>query len=565
MDNDLKKILHNYNLLDDYFIDQDSTTTTGEINAEPIDDAVFVGRYKDIYAQKELMETAIEKIYKGYNAAFDKSAYKAQFDIYPMRDFDEYMASLGAIRSDNGIDFIGIGAPVDWIAITKEEISKRLAERQKIEDDQKIEEEIAKKVSETDVIENYNVASDIAELKKYLQSKDSFKDQLKDIKSDAELVEVVNILYKRGDSSGTPFTSLQKMEINNWITTNLKAKATSEERKIEGESLRKKEDEASELKKSSQEQIDLLKKKIEENKSKIGGLDSTQEQDAKLISENEKLNNLIKAAETGRSKIIKGVKITEQQLKDIHNTIGSDFERKMSKYDGFTTVGPFCKEKRDYFINIFRPSISHFDTEFREAIPTKVAVKDTGNSIVNFIAKKGSLGAPEEPIGSVDPTLDNGVIINGAGFDNKTIKGVNELKKTGNADMIRDGKINELSDYLNEFLFYVENLLFALYEQNLESKLNSSQENVTRMLNLRDIISKLSKDRIKLYNDNKEKNSLKLNDSESSKNLKILYARLLDLYDQNLDEFNQYFSGPGGPIPIFFKRTYYDLKAKGLF
>jgi len=113
MEDNLKKILHSYNLLDDYFIDQDSTTTTGEINASPIDDAVFIGRYKDIYGQKKLMETAIDKIYKGYNAAYDKGAYKAQFDIYPMRDFDEHMASLGAKRTDDGIDFIDVGTHID--------------------------------------------------------------------------------------------------------------------------------------------------------------------------------------------------------------------------------------------------------------------------------------------------------------------------------------------------------------------------------------------------------------------------------------------------------------------
>lgn len=555
MDDSLRNILHNYNLLDDYFIDQDSSTTTGEIDASPIDDAVFIGRYKDIYSQKKLMESAVDKIYKGYNAAYDKGAYKSQFDIYPMRDFDEHMASLGAIRADNGIDFIGLGEPVDWIAVTKNEIKSRLAEREKIENDKKIEEEIAKKEAESGIIENQSVGSDINKLKEYLQTTEAFKDQLKDIKTDAQLLEITNILYKRGDSNSTPFTITQKAEINKWITTNLNAKSTGEQRRTEEESLRKKESEVSELKKSKQETIDTYKKQIEENKSKIAGLDSTQEQDVALIAENEKLNNLIKAAESGRSKIIKGIKITEQQLKDVHNTIGSDFERKMTKYDGFTTIGPFCKEKRDYFINVFRPSISHFDTEFREAIPTKVSVKDAGNSIVNFIAKKGSLGPPEEP--AVDP-LDNGAIINGVGFDNKTIKGVNELKKTGNADMIKDGKINELSDDLNQFLHYVENMLDALFKQDLESQIQT--KNVDLLLKLKVTIAELPEDRIKFHIDNRVQGKIILQEGKAT-SLKILYDRLLALYDQEIPLFNNFFANT---IPVFFKRTYYDLKLNGV-
>lgn len=557
MEDNLKKILHSYNLLDDYFIDQDSTTTTGEINASPIDDAVFIGRYKDIYGQKKLMETAIDKIYKGYNAAYDKGAYKAQFDIYPMRDFDEHMASLGAKRTDDGIDFIGVGTPIDWIKKTKDEIALRLKERQKIEDEKKIDEEIAKKNAATDVVENTNVAADLTKLKEYLKTTDAFKDKLKDNTSDGELTELVAKLYKGESSKDIPLTSVQRMEVQKWITTNLKKiTASPEETKMEAEKIRNKNKEAGEYNKNSRETIDEYLKKIQENKDAVAKDETDSKEDRRLLDENQKLENLIKAAESGRSNIIKGIKITEKQLKDINNTIGSDFERQMTKYDGFTTIGPFCKEKRDYFINVFRPSISHFDTEFRGSIPTKVKVKDEGNEIENFIAKKG--GIPEEP--KLDPSLDptTGAIINSKGFDNKTKKGLDVLNKYGMADMTKGNRqINELGDDLNEFLYYVENLIDGLFVQDLETRLNNSQENYMKILSLKILIAELPPNRVEAYNKNRVKDSLKLNDSPTANKLRELYAQLLRLYDQNLKDFNDYFHGT---VPVFYKDMYYRLK-----
>lgn len=551
---DIKKILHNYNLLDDYFIDQDSTTSTGEINATPIDDAVFVGKYKDITNQKALMESAVDKIFRGYNAAYDKGAYKAQFDIYPMRDFDEHMASLGAKRSSNGIDFEPVGPVIDWIAVTKTEIAARLAEREKIETEAKIEKAIEESAANVDKIEDQSVAVDIEALKESLKKSELFKES--DLKN-TDLVDIVNKLLKRDNSSDSKYNSKQKAKIFEWVTTARK-NSTSEEFKEQDKVLEEKNKEYTQTELSSRARIDELKKKMEANKLEIAKDETDIREDTALLQENEKLSNMIKAAEQGRSKIINGIKVTEQQLKDIHNTIGSDFERKTTKYDGFTTIGPFCKEKRDYFINVFRPSISHIDTEFREAVPTTVAVKDIGNDIIQYVSSKGGI-APKEPDPVASTTDSN--IVNGVGFDNKTIKGVKQLKDTGNADLIRDGKINELGDDLNEYLFYVENLMFALYKQSLASELSNRFENSNRLNELRKIKDKIPEDRIKLYNDNKITNTLKLNDSEAGKNLRILYSRLLDLYDQNLQIFDDYYSRISGPpIPLYFKDAYYRLK-----
>jgi len=560
MEDNLKKILHSYNLLDDYFIDQDSTTTTGEINASPIDDAVFIGRYKDIYGQKKLMETAIDKIYKGYNAAYDKGAYKAQFDIYPMRDFDEHMASLGAKRTDDGIDFIGVGTPIDWIKKTKDEIALRLKERQKIEDEKKIDEEIAKKNAATDVVENTNVAADLTKLKEYLKTTDAFKDKLKDNTSDGELTELVAKLYKGESSKDIPLTSVQRMEVQKWITTNLKKiTASPEETKMEAEKIRNKNKEAGELNKNSRETIDGYLKKIQENKDAIAKDETDSKEDRRLLDENQKLENLIKAAESGRSNIIKGIKITEKQLKDINNTIGSDFERQMTKYDGFTTIGPFCKEKRDYFINVFRPSISHFDTEFRESIPTKVKVKDEGNEIENFIAKKGGLA--EEPVGtdSSGPPINNSTA-----FDNKTITGTNILKKYGMADMVKDPTMLTLSNHLNDYLHYIMNMreAFVYYYKNQNQLLNPE---------IKEIYDKFIKGRYDLdmpnyYMKNTEKNSLKLNKSTNNGNeITFVIDIMYTIYQKNLQLFNKHFESGAYLVALSYDNYHWILKKAGLF
>lgn len=557
MEDNLKKILHSYNLLDDYFIDQDSTTTTGEINASPIDDAVFIGRYKDIYGQKKLMETAIDKIYKGYNAAYDKGAYKAQFDIYPMRDFDEHMASLGAKRTDDGIDFIGVGTPIDWIKKTKDEIALRLKERQKIEDEKKIDEEIAKKNAATDVVENTNVAADLTKLKEYLKTTDAFKDKLKDNTSDGELTELVAKLYKGESSKDIPLTSVQRMEVQKWITTNLKKiTASPEETKMEAEKIRNKNKEAGELNKNSRETVDGYLKKIQENKDAIAKDETDSKEDRRLLDENQKLENLIKAAESGRSNIIKGIKITEKQLKDINNTIGSDFERQMTKYDGFTTIGPFCKEKRDYFINVFRPSISHFDTEFRESIPTKVKVKDEGNEIENFIAKKGGLA--EEPQSEINTEQSAATQT----IDNKTRKGVKQLRDTGNADMVNDPTMLTLNNYLNDYLHFIMNMREAFKYYYKDELLNPEIKEFYDKF----FLTEYNLDMPKIYMENIQKNSLKLNKSTTTGNkIAFIIDMMYTIYQKNLQLFNKHFESGAYLVALSYDNYHWILKKAGLF
>ena len=547
---DIKKILHNYNLLDDYFIDQDSTTSTGEINATPIDDAVFVGKYKDITNQKALMESAVDKIFRGYNAAYDKGAYKAQFDIYPMRDFDEHMASLGAKRSANGIDFEPVGKTIDWVAVTKTEIAARLAEREKIETEAKIEKAIEEASTNVDKIEDQSVAVDIEALKESLKKSELFKES--DLKN-ADLVDIVNKLLKRDNSSDSKYNSKQKAEIFKWVTTARK-NSTSEEFKEQDKVLEEKNKEFTQTELSSRARIDELKKQIEANKLKMDDPNNEDTEDTTLLQENEKLSNMIKAAEQGRSKIIKGITVTEQQLKDMHNTIGSDFERKTTKYDGFTTIGPFCKEKRDYFINVFRPSISHIDTEFRESVPTKVAVKDVGNDIIQYVSSKGGI-APKEP------TVESS---NTAGFDNKTIAGVNENNRTGNADMNRDGKMMELKDYLKDYLHLVMNMrdgfkqIYGNNYQDLNPEYKATYDDfVTKRhdINVVDFYYKCTK-----------KNSLVLNKELSDgKSINLFLETMYEIYQKNLQLFNKHFESGPHLVALTYDNYHWILKKGGLF
>jgi hypothetical protein len=70
-----------------------------------------------MYFQMKKLTTAVDKIWKGYLSAYDKTTYKRQFDLYPLRDFDEYMASLGAKRSSDKKDFESVGSITDWLAV----------------------------------------------------------------------------------------------------------------------------------------------------------------------------------------------------------------------------------------------------------------------------------------------------------------------------------------------------------------------------------------------------------------------------------------------------------------
>src|SRR5690606_28403959 len=99
-------ILRNYSLLDEFYISDDTSTSVGEIDSNPIDAGISPSsKDADIKKQHKSMMTAVDKIWKGYQQAFDKQQYKDQFNIYPLRDFDVYMAELGAVRTFDG-DFI---------------------------------------------------------------------------------------------------------------------------------------------------------------------------------------------------------------------------------------------------------------------------------------------------------------------------------------------------------------------------------------------------------------------------------------------------------------------------
>lgn len=418
-----------YDLLDDFFIDQDSTTNTGEVQSSGVDANILVNN-KDVSKQINLMRTAVDKIYKGYLAAYDKASYKEQFDLYPMRDFDEHMAGLGARRSINGLDFEPVGTKVDWVQKIKDEISARLSAREKQDLENKKDEKTETTQTTTKPKTDYNTAintmlesvpsngilggldvtqttmlkrldpasrktiidglmssTDNSENNKFIKTRlvltdeqlSNLRKQIKDIVTTADLTnekETKAEVKAKNDTQASETTPGDSTQSTRDIEAN----------KAKYESIRKKiKDLESDLSKLP----DIM---VGEKTNINSQLNSLKSELSDVEKQNKILSDKLKTATKLRSKNIKGAKVNAEDLDKLNKSIQTDYERKISEYDGFTTAGPFCLEKRKYFRDIYRPSIDHFDTEFRESIPTPIAkISDIGNDIISIMHKKGTM------------------------------------------------------------------------------------------------------------------------------------------------------------------------------
>lgn len=353
---DVSKILYNYNLLDDYFIDQDVSTNVGEIFVQQPDANVSISpNDKEMYFQMKKLTTAVDKIWKGYLSAYDKTTYKRQFDLYPLRDFDEYMASLGAKRSSDKKDFESVGPITDWLALVKKEKDIRTS------DFKKADEERQKQEKEQQILDK---EKQIEEAKKK-NEQSSKKEQI----------------------NTSPQKDATNVSTNTQINTNPDlTRFGVEEEKLNKENYSK-----------IKEKLNEQNKALEENQSSDAGLTveriKQRDETAKLLQES--------------TKFFEGKIIEEKKQKTITSAM-NPYELKISKgFDGFHTQGPFCLEKRKYFIEIFRPSISHWETEFREAEHDPQNVKDAGNDILKNT--HSFVKSPLEDVNQIDPSTLMGI------------------------------------------------------------------------------------------------------------------------------------------------------------
>lgn len=90
----------------------------------------------NMVAQRKKMTAAVDKIWRGYNDSYDKNEFRDKFDIYPMRDFDSWMASLGAKRNAKG-NYEGVGPKTEWVQKVRDEVKERYAAYQELENKRK--------------------------------------------------------------------------------------------------------------------------------------------------------------------------------------------------------------------------------------------------------------------------------------------------------------------------------------------------------------------------------------------------------------------------------------------
>ena len=329
----IKKILYNYNLLDDYYIADDTSTSTGEIYTEPLDASITLNTKanKDIAKQLALLQTAVDKIYKGYLAAFNKDAYKKQFDLYPLRDFEEHMASLGAQRSGNGKDFepADNAEEIDWIARTKKELDARVSEYKKKEQERKEQEIIDKedkKIKEHN--ENVKKFDGMRKIPRYTGTKESKK--------------------------GTP-----------WIDPSVNLPPVEQSQRVDENEFN--------VETSMQDEINRQKGLQQRGEGPEGAPEYGQTGETPHERSSKDAEEKVKVIK----KKVKGQVIEEERQKKLMSALTFNKQDKMAlELSGFKTKGPFCLQKRKYFKDIFRPSISHYDTEFREAEITRKPAKD---------------------------------------------------------------------------------------------------------------------------------------------------------------------------------------------
>lgn len=384
----MEDILHNFNLLDEFFITDDSSTSTGEIQIAPIDsDIAFSPADKEMKRQRNLALSAVEKIWQGYLTAKDQGAYTKQFDIYPMRDFDEYMASLGAVRVNNEQGDFGPASSekkIDWVEIAKKEMESRYAEYQenanKIKEQtrtQQLKDDRDFKLNEKDVKINYALIDEGLKKKGIdLGSNEKERNQkildiFSTIRNDGQLKDVKGI----ENLSQVQLATLKAYMLSDGVKIYSTDKSVQEARNksIEAKNTL-----------SPQEKEDALKKK-KENEERLKEIDNQTDSGVsnkvkeKLKRENIDLDKQLNNADNKWKEFVKGKDIDEEKQKQIFDGLETNSFKKTIK-DGFTTQGPFCLEKRDYFIK-FRNSISHWKTEDREAVPTKVKISNRNDNI----------------------------------------------------------------------------------------------------------------------------------------------------------------------------------------
>jgi hypothetical protein len=387
---------------DDFFFDDDRSVSTGEIEASPVDASVAI-QVKEVASQVNKMRSAVNKIFKAYNTAYSKESFKDKFDIYPMRDFDLHMADLGAKRS--GKHFVPFAGKVDWVAKVKTYLDARNAKREEYQ--KKIDEEKAKELADNPKVIDPKVTNDADKIKGVILQ--YVKDN--NIKVAPGLEDFLNkettkLLLAKGDPNLQQFKGLGQYS---WLATTGKENPNSnsdELHKLLNKITRESKPDdvnkqaqifqlSNETKsiKTLQTEIETLRAEIKKQNS--SSIPKDEQTDAK--KQLEELEKKLKIAENKTKSLTKGVVVTVQQQRDMANAIGTEEERMFSaKYDGFTTAGPFCLQKRDYFLNVYLPSVDHTDTEFREPQPTVAKVKDIGNQVKEIIHKVGSSGAEDE-------------------------------------------------------------------------------------------------------------------------------------------------------------------------
>ena len=371
--------------LDNYYVEQDSPLVVGEIELkQPEASVTFDKGAGPMQKQSKELFSAINKIYGGYLAAYSKETYKRQFDIYPLRDFDSYMNSLGAVRTNGGRDFKGVGTKTNWYDVIKEERTKR----SKIYDNLINEQKIDEKISNDRKHDLDNLSKTFTE-KDFDKVAEQIKNQTGFTLPKGELLEFVN----KNKSNPDAFLKEYEKSINSNpnITPQIKKNVLDiinsfvKQSNSESISLTKKYKDAKQI---EEERKKILKLKDEASKEK------TDENQARIKKYEEQIRDLdeqIKQTKVKREQIL-GKIIKEEEQKKIHRYMNfwenNILERKdndaINPYDGFTTQGPFCLEKQNYFKNIFRKSMNHYDTEFREADYTEYGGLDEGNDLIEF-------------------------------------------------------------------------------------------------------------------------------------------------------------------------------------
>ena len=399
----IKNILHGFNLEDDYFINPDATENTGEVISNPSDANILIKAGATIKPQLTKMRSAVDKIYKGYLAAYDKESYKKKFDIYPLRDFETYMADLGAKRANNGKDFEPVGEKIDWIKLVRKEIKTRLAdynkneEKRKAELEQKKVDEEATKISENlNKTDNNNIKNDANIIRETLK-----RDMGILVPKELTDLDVINLYNVTKEGKYYPYTEAYKNKLPkgafdklvDYLRTHpIPLKSTDSDISNETDYVNKNRERLSQLKVGTSSYVKQYKEDLKRKKERLDSLDDANAKEIEILNkEIRDLEAKIKESENQRSSLYKGIIQSESDHDDFIDTLKTSYERKISKYDGFTTQGPFCLEKRKYFLEVYRPSIDHIDTEFREPLKTTKTAKDEGNNILAISHKKGVL------------------------------------------------------------------------------------------------------------------------------------------------------------------------------